>query len=98
MHLGVLIFEQKAKCIFVFLFFNLQLPYYFIEDLFIGGWMADRCKLPKLDIKDGLHMIPPIKPAKKVVWNVDKIFHYADTNFKIKVHHLLTRAYAEKLI
>jgi hypothetical protein len=43
-------------------------------------------------------MIPPIKPAKKVVWNVDKIFHYADTNFKIKVHHLLTRAYAEKLI
>jgi hypothetical protein len=74
------------------------LPYYFIEDLFIGGWMADRCLLPKVDIKEGFNMLPHlVGPPENVKWNYDKIFHYIDSNFKIKVHHFLMKSLANNI-
>jgi hypothetical protein len=30
------------------------MPYYFIEDLFIGGWMADRCNVPRFNVTKGV--------------------------------------------
>jgi hypothetical protein len=72
------------------------LPYYFIEDLFIGGWMADRCLLPKLDIKEGFNMLPHlVGPPKNIKWDYDKIIHYVDSDYKMKVHHYLMKALSE---
>jgi hypothetical protein len=34
-----------------------QMPYYFIEDLFIGGWMADRCNVPRFNVTKGVIVI-----------------------------------------
>jgi hypothetical protein len=73
----------------------LQLPYYFIEDLFIGGWMADRCFLPKVDIKEGFNMLPHHLPdPDKANATVDKVFHYIDGNYKLRVHQHLMKALA----
>jgi hypothetical protein len=73
------------------------LPYYFIEDLFIGGWMADRCNVPKVDIKPGFNMLPHlVRPAEEVNATYDKVFHYIDGNYKHKVHHYLLKSISEK--
>ena len=57
--------------------------------------MADRCQVPKVDIKDGFNMIPPIKHPRDVTWNFDHVFHYTDNEKKLKIHHYLMKAYAE---
>jgi len=65
----------------------LQLPYYIIEDLFIGGWMADRCFVPKVDIKPGLNMMPwLIRTAENGSATADMIYHYVEGRFKHTVH------------
>ncbi len=74
-------------------FFLFQLPYFFIEDVFIGGWMADRCSLPKHHL-EGFTMFRPNKPIQNVDKNSDILFHYVDKNYKIKVHRFLLKAYA----
>ena len=74
----------------------LQLPYYFIEDLFIGGWMADRCMVPKVDIKPGFNMLPHlIRPVEDVNATYDKVFHYVDGNYKLRLHHFLMKSIVE---
>jgi len=74
-----------------------QLPYYFIEDLFIGGWMADRCNVPKVDIKAGFNMLPHlVRPATEVNATYDKVFHYVDHHYKHRVHHFLLKSIIKK--
>ena len=30
---------------------SLNLPYFFIEDVYMGGWTADRCMVPKKQLE-----------------------------------------------
>ena len=60
--------------------------------------MADRCLLPKFDIKEGFHMLPhQVGSPESVKWNFDKIFHYVDSNYKLRVHHFLMKALTENV-
>ena len=45
-------------------FNQFQLPYFFIEDVFIGGWVADRCSVPKHH-ETGFTMFRPNKPVNR---------------------------------
>lgn len=70
------------------------MPYFFIEDVFIGGWMADRCSLPKHHL-DGFTMFRPNKPIGEVDKNSDILIHYVDTNYKVRLHRVLTQSLAK---
>jgi len=58
--------------------------------------MADRCMVPKVDIKPGFSMLPPLfRPADEVNASFDRIFHYIDGNYKLRVHHFLLKSIVE---
>jgi hypothetical protein len=55
--------------------------------------MAKRCFLPKVDIKAGLNMLPEHLPHPDLVNAAyDKVFHYIDSNYKLRVHQNLMNA------
>jgi hypothetical protein len=40
-------------------------------------------------------MVPPIKPPRDVIWNYDHMFHYTDSDAKLKLHTYLMKSYEE---
>jgi hypothetical protein len=59
------------------LHFRFQLPYFFIEDVFIAGWIGERCAVPKHHLP-GFTMFRPNKPIRKFDKDADLLVHYVD--------------------
>jgi hypothetical protein len=49
-HRGQLRGELKTGLWLIFLQESLNLPYFFIEDVYMGGFVADRCLMPKKEL------------------------------------------------
>ena len=60
----------------------LQLPYFFIEDVFVGGFVADRCALAKHHLQ-GFKMFKPNKPIKDVDMVTWKTSAFVGTKLKL---------------
>lgn len=65
----------------------LNLPYYFIEDAFMGGFVADRCLIPQRRL-DSFN--PGRKEVKDADPKKDMTIHYMDHNYKYEMHKLFT--------
>ena len=67
------------------------LPYFFIEDVFIGGFVAERCLVSRNYIP-GYSPLGPEKP-EAVKPNEDVLLHYVDHNLKHNIHRVITDGY-----
>jgi hypothetical protein len=96
-HLNEEVYCTELSTSVRFPLYNFQLPYFFIEDPFIGGWMADRCNVPRVDIKAGFNMLLHlVRPAREVNATYDKVFHYVNGYYKRRVHHFLLKSIIKK--
>ena len=67
------------------------LPYFFIEDVFISGFVAERCILTRMYIP-GHSPLGPEDP-EEVKPEEDLLLHYVDHNLKHNVHRVITDGY-----
>ncbi len=73
----------------------MNLPYFFIEDVYMGGFVADRCMVPKKRFEG--HS-PGRKKYTEVKANFDLLIHYMDHENKYQVHRVITEAYNKDLV
>ena len=67
---------------------SFNLPYFFIEDVFIGGFAADRCYLPKQNLTG---YSPIGKPeGDEAYFDDDLVIHYVDHMAKFNYHRSIT--------
>ena len=71
------------------------LPYFFIEDVFIGGFAAERCRVPRMDLP-GFSALGVENP-EGVSPDDDLLLHYVDHNLKHNVHRVITGGYNTKI-
>jgi len=71
------------------------LPYFFIEDVFIGGFVAERCQVTRWYLP-GYSPLGPEKP-EEVSTDVDLLMHYVDHNLKHNIHRVITGGYNAKI-
>ena len=72
---------------------SFQLPYFFIEDVFVSGWIADRCLVPKQHL-DGFQVSGTKQPIAEIDKNSQLMFHYVYQDFKHQLHRRLMEEYA----
>ncbi len=65
----------------------LRLPYFFIEDVFMAGFVADRCNIRK---KHYPGFVPGRKEALEINPAEDILIHYMDHEHKFDVHKIVT--------
>ena len=72
---------------------SFQLPYFFIEDVFVSGWIADRCLVPKQHLP-GFEVSGTKKPIDEIDKTSHFMFHYVYRDFKHQLHQRLMEEYA----
>jgi len=66
---------------------SMKIPYFFIEDVFMGGFVADRCMVPKKYMSGysvGGREMDDIDP------DTDLLIHYASHSDRYKIHEKVT--------
>ena len=73
---------------------SLNVPYFFIEDVFIGGFVAERCNAERKNL-------PGYSPLGKVSdessFDKDLLIHYVDHDMKHNVHRIITSGHNKAL-
>jgi len=73
---------------------SFSLPYFFIEDVYIGGFLADRCKIKKIEIT-GYN--PLGKEESAITFKEDLLIHYVDHSNKFNIHRIMTGSQNKEL-
>ena len=68
---------------------SLKTPFFFLEDVFMGGFVAERCLVPRRNM-NGFN--PMRKDPQSVNPNWDLLMHYMNHNNKFDIHKKLTAA------
>jgi hypothetical protein len=66
---------------------SLRLPYFFIEDVFVGGFLAERCNAFRVDLPG---YYPGGKEADNATFDADVLIHYVDHDAKHNIHRIIT--------
>ena len=85
---------QMQICSRIFFQESLNLPYFFIEDVYMGGFVADRCLVPK---KEPPGFSPGRKEVAEVKADFDLLIHYMDHEYKFNVHKVITEGHNKLL-
>ena len=67
---------------------GLNVPYFYIEDVFMGGFVADRCLVPR---QHNPGFTPDPKLSTKVDPKFDVLIHYMFHEEKFDMHKVMTR-------
>ena len=73
---------------------SFNIPYFFIEDVFIGGFAADRCYLNKKDLRG---YSPLGKETEEAGYDKDLLIHYVNHDSKHNIHRIITAGHNKAL-